>query len=148
MAPSYLKFRLNDTCNIRFLHEIFDTEYSEAVTVGRVIQLISRKPEKEQLPCAFIGARRSAVTLPTSMITSIKGYPQFSPASTSKKLDDTSQLPLFGRFIPSDEGTALTVIMYFKKLNVKHLAVLYVSDDYGIAYVPVCKEWLVSMPKI
>ena len=126
---------LNDRCNIRFTAEFLDTELSQVTAVDSVIHLVSRDPATELLPCAFVGAARSAVSIPTSIITGLYNFPQISPKSTSKQLDDTTQHPLFGRMIPSDDGTAIPAILYLRyRLNVKHLAVVHVNDSYGNAY--------------
>eukprot|EP00980_Cylindrotheca_fusiformis_P029599 scaffold23584_cov127-Cylindrotheca_fusiformis.AAC.2 len=126
---------LNDRCPIRFTAEIFDSGLSQIVAVDHVIRLVSREPGTERLPAAFIGAARSAVSIPTSTITSLKGYPQISPISTSSNLDDTNSYPLFGRTIPSDAGTAVPAILYLRfELGVKNLAVMYVNDVYGDSY--------------
>merc|ERR1719223_1595406 len=53
---------LDQRCPIRFNLETFDSGLSEAEAVNHVINLISRKPEIERVPCAFLGAARSAVT--------------------------------------------------------------------------------------
>jgi hypothetical protein len=126
---------LNARCDIRFTTETFDTGLSQIEAVDHIINLISRQPVEEQLPCALIGAARSAVSIPTSIITGLRGYPQISPISTSTQLEDTSQFQLFGRTIPSDAGTAVPAILYLRyELGVKHLAVLHVNDAYGNSY--------------
>jgi hypothetical protein len=70
---------LNDKCNIRFTAEYFDSEMSESRAVDQTIGILSREvgSVEEKLPCAFLGNGRSAVTLPTSIITGLRGYPQF-----------------------------------------------------------------------
>lgn len=126
---------LDQRCPIKFTAEICDSGLSQIETVDHVINLLARTPEKEQLPSAFIGAARSAVSIPSATITSLKGYPQISPISTSSSLDDASSYPLFGRSIPSDAGTAVPAILYLRyELGVKNLAVMYVNDAYGDAY--------------
>lgn len=71
----------------------------------------------------------------TSIVTGVKGYPQFSPISTSTQLDDKTNYSLFGRLIPSDDGTAIpAVLFYTKRLGVSHLAVIHNNDGYGNAY--------------
>eukprot|EP00980_Cylindrotheca_fusiformis_P029600 scaffold23584_cov127-Cylindrotheca_fusiformis.AAC.3 len=127
--------RLDDRCPIKFTAEMFDSSYSPTVAVDTIISLVSRKPELEQVPCAFLGARWSSVSIPTSTVTGIKGYPQISPISTSASLDDKGQFPLFGRTIPSDAGTAIPAILYLRyQLGIKHLAIVHVNDAYGDAY--------------
>jgi hypothetical protein len=125
---------LNERCDIRFTTETFDTGFSQIEAVDHITNILSREA-KEQLPCAFIGAARSAVSIPTSIITGLGGYPQISPSSTSEQLEETKQFQLFGRTIPSDAGTAEAAIKYLRhELGVKHLAVLHVNDAYGSSY--------------
>ena len=70
---------LNDNCNVRFTLELFDSEMSESKGVDQTIEILNRKPGDvdKKLPCVFLGNGRSAVTLPTSIITGLAGYPQF-----------------------------------------------------------------------
>ncbi|CAJ1944267.1 unnamed protein product [Cylindrotheca closterium] len=126
---------LDQRCAIKFTAEIFDTAYSQTSAVDTVINLISREPGTERLPSAFLGARWSSVSIPSSTVTGLKGYPQISPISTSASLDDKGQFPLFGRTIPSDASTAVPAILYLRnQLGVKHLAIAHVNDAYGDAY--------------
>ena len=140
---------LDETCPMKFSAEFFDTGLSQIEAVDQIIQIMSRGntevvddedtswtgPTSKLLPSAYIGAARSAVSIPTSIITGLGGYPQISPMSTSTQLEDTSQFPLFGRTVPSDAGTAIPAILYLHQvLGVKHLAVLHVNDSYGNAY--------------
>ena len=128
---------LDQTCPIKFNLEVFDSGLSEGETVNHVINLVSRQPGTERLPCALLGASRSAVSIPSATISGLKGVPQISPISTSSSLDDRKSYPLFGRTIPSDAGgTAAAAILYLRnKLGVKNLAIMYVNDAYGDAYV-------------
>lgn len=126
---------LHERCDIRFTAELFDTELSQSTAVDQVISLVEREPAVEQLPCAYIGAGRSAVSIPTSIITGLNNFVQLNLSSTSKQLDDTNQHPLFGRVIPSDDGTAVPAILYLReRLNVKHLVIVHINDAYGNAY--------------
>ena len=128
---------LNERCPIRFTFELADTEYDGGVTLGHVVDQVGRDPTGPQsIPCAFIGAYRSAVSIPTSIVTGVFGYPQVSGGSTSADLDDKSQYPLFGRTIPSDAGNAIPIVIYMRHvLQIQHLAVINVNDAYGNAYV-------------
>jgi hypothetical protein len=128
---------LDKRCNIRFTTEFADTEYSRGVILNQVMEQINRKPgSPERQPCAFIGAYRSAVSIPMSIVTGIFGYPQVSGASTSADLDDGDQYPLFARTVPSDTGNAIPIIIYMRNvLNIKHLAVINENDAYGNSYV-------------
>lgn len=125
---------LHERCPIRFTAEFADTEFRGGVALNHVVKQTSRTTER--LPCAFIGAGRSSVSIPTSIVTGVLGYPQVSATATSADLDDASQYPLFGRTVPSDAGTTIPIVIYIRKvLNVRHLAVINVNDAYGNAYV-------------
>ncbi|CAJ1944265.1 unnamed protein product [Cylindrotheca closterium] len=126
---------LDQRCPIKFNLESFDSGLYEVETVNHVITLVSRQPGIERVPCAFLGAARSAVSIPSATISSLKGFPQISPISTSSKLDNPRSFPLFGRTIPSDSGTSVPAILYLRnKLGVKNLVIMYVTDAYGDAY--------------
>ena len=126
---------LDQRCSIKFTAEIFDSSYSQSEAVDKIITLISRQHGLQQIPTAFLGARWSSVSIPTSTVSGLKGYPQLSPISTSAKLDDKSLFPLFGRPIPSDAATSVPAIKYLRyELGVKHLAIVHVNDAYGDAY--------------
>ena len=123
---------LNDRCNIKFSLEMFDTKGLQTVAVDRVIEVTSRE---QYLPCAFLGAAYSSVSIPMSIISGLRGYPQLSAFSTSSDLNNKAVYPLFGRTITSDEGTAVPLVNYFNDvLKIKYLAVVYMDDAYGISY--------------
>ena len=91
--------------------------------------------QREQLtPCAFLGEYFSSVSISSSMISGLNEYPQFSPLSTSSTLDNKNQFGLFGRLIPSDNGTAKSLVKYLQTMDINHFAVLHVDDAYGSAY--------------
>jgi len=127
-------------CNIRFTVEFSDTAYSAPQALDTVLQQMSRplvvgaNGEKPR-PCAFVGAYRSAISQPTSILTGLRQYVQVSSSSTSETLDDNEQHPLFARTVPSDYGTALLIIRYYRDvLRVNHLAIVNVNDSYGNSF--------------
>jgi hypothetical protein len=128
---------LNQRCPIRFTTEFADDQYSGGIALGHVVEQTSRtRNSAKPLPCAFLGAARSSITIPMSIVTGLLGYPQVSSSATSSSLDDKSQYPLFGRTVPSDAGTAIPIIQFLNDIvHVKHLAVINVNDAYGNAYV-------------
>jgi hypothetical protein len=128
---------LNERCKIRFTTEAADTEFAGGVALKHVVDQTGREPGGSQaIPCAFLGAYQSAVSIPMSIVTGLLGYPQVSSGSTSAELDDKSQYPLFGRTVPSDAGNAIPLIIYFREvLQITNLAVINVNDAYGNAYV-------------
>jgi hypothetical protein len=121
---------LNERCNVRFTLEFADTEFSGGVTLGHVVDQVGREPGSvDRIPCAFLGAYRSAVSIPMSLVTGVFEYPQISGASTSAALEDKSQYPLFGRTIPTDAGNAIPIIIHLRSVfTIKHLAVINVND--------------------
>eukprot|EP00934_Nitzschia_sp_Nitz4_P003085 Nitzschia sp. Nitz4//scaffold5_size260463//201228//203703//NITZ4_001011-RA/size260463-augustus-gene-0.20-mRNA-1//1//CDS//3329555427//3075//frame0 len=95
-----------------------------------------RGSSTERLPCAYLGAYRSANTIPASILSSLRGYPQVSALSTSSDLDDKGQFPLFARTIPSDTGNSIPIIVFLNRvLNVKYLAVINMNESYGNSFV-------------
>jgi len=125
---------LSDRCPIRFTVEWMDTDFIEKTAVNSAIDLTNRRlPERE--PCAITGALRSAVSIPSSLITGLRGYPQVSGVSTSASLDDKNLYPLFGRTVPSDAGTAVAAVLYMRNvLGIRYIAMVHTSDAYGTAY--------------
>ncbi|CAB9514229.1 activated protein kinase catalytic subunit alpha-1 [Seminavis robusta] len=124
---------LNERCNVRFTTEWLDTEFQGGVALGHVVEQANKQT---QPPCAFLGAYRSAVSMPMAIATGLFQVPQISAASTSASLDDASQYPLFGRTIPSDTGNAIPTIIYMHTvLGLQHVAIINVNDAFGNAYV-------------
>jgi len=122
-------------CPIRFTVETADTQYSGGYAVKEVVDRATRQLP-DRIPCAFVGAYRSAVSIPTAITSGVFGIPQITPGSTSTQLDDPSLFPLFGRTTPSDAGNALAALRYFiDVLELEHIAVLHVNDAYGNGYV-------------
>jgi len=127
---------LSERCPIRFTLEYADSQRKGGVALEHVKEQTSREMPGGRLPCAFLGASRSSVTAPMSIVTGYLGYPQVSGSSTSPDLDDRSQHPLFGRTVPSDAGSAVPIIIFLRDVvQIQHLAVINVNDEYGNAYV-------------
>jgi len=126
---------LPDRCNIRFTADFIDTVGSEAVAVDEVIQRVENSLNDTQLPCAFVGAFRSQVSVATSIITGIKGYPQFSALSNAEQLSDPDTFPLFGRVIPTNSLYGRPLLGYLhSELNVRNLCVVYIGNSNGLSY--------------
>jgi len=135
---------LSDRCNIRFTTSFVDTKYNPGLAIRKVINITSDgfggddgtdKAEGRD-PSVFIGAFVSDVSVPTSIVTSLQGYPQISGASTSELLNDKDRFPLFARTIPSDDAIASAAIRFFRhELGLKYLAVININDSYGNEYV-------------
>ena len=113
---------LNETCNIRFVPEFLDTAGSAPVIVKELTDVLNRQTFR---PCAFIGAFLSSISLPTSILTGVAGFPQITATSTSPDLDDKSRFPLFGRAIPTASKYGLPLLQFlYNEWNVRHLGIL------------------------
>eukprot|EP00980_Cylindrotheca_fusiformis_P021081 scaffold8079_cov121-Cylindrotheca_fusiformis.AAC.9 len=128
---------LNDRCNIRFTVEFADTKDQGSTAMDHVMDQVDRATGSYlRKPCAFIGAYRSSVSVPASIVTGLFGYPEVSGASTSSYLDRDDDHPLFARTIPSESQNAIPIVLYFRKeLQLTRLAVLFVDDQYGNSYL-------------
>mmetsp|Transcript_904 Transcript_904/g.1945 ORF Transcript_904/g.1945 Transcript_904/m.1945 type:complete len:936 (+) Transcript_904:203-3010(+) len=130
---------LNERCNIRFTPKVVDTYQNAGITMSQIVRLTDESNSRH--PCAFVGAFRSAVSGPSSIITSLQGYPQISGGSTSAQLDDKSQYPKFARTIPSDDGVAVAIIEHIStSLGLEHLAVININDAFGNSFVNGLKD--------
>jgi len=144
---------INERCPLKFYTDSFDTMIRASTALNHIIDLTDRHDEKQQqqhqhrqqqelVPCAILGSGGSSLSMSTSTISSSRGVPQISSLATSVALDDNKQFslfdnkqfPLFGRTIPSDEGTAVSVVVKLKKWNVRYVAVLHINDAYGNAF--------------
>lgn len=125
---------INERCPLRFTTKSFDTATSQRVGVDHLIDMTDRGNTEQLLPCAILGAAYSSISIPTSIISGLRGFPQISPVSTSAALDDASQFKLFGRTIPNDDGTAIPLLDMLTYWNVNYLAVIHTDDAYGNAF--------------
>lgn len=88
------------------------------------------------MPCAFTGAFRSEVSIATALLTSLKGYPQFSGLSESDKLNDKDTFPLFGRLVPSNDNSAGPLLDFLtSQFGLEHVAVVHTDDIRGISFL-------------
>lgn len=126
---------INQKCPLRFAMKSFDTECQQIVAVDHVISLTDRNRAEQLIPMAILGASWSSISMPTSIISGLRDVPQVSPGSTSSALDDKGQYKLFGRTVPNDDGTAIPLLAKLNQWGVNHLAVLYVDDSYGNAFM-------------
>mmetsp|Transcript_57053 Transcript_57053/g.139012 ORF Transcript_57053/g.139012 Transcript_57053/m.139012 type:complete len:959 (-) Transcript_57053:110-2986(-) len=127
---------LDDRCPIKFTLGFEDTQLDTGVGLNRVVALTgSSSNSTTRLPSAFLGSFRSAVSVPTSLVSGLRGYPQLSGASTSVQLDDKTTYPKFARTIPADDGVTEAIILYLRDtLQLNHVAVLNANDAFGNSY--------------
>lgn len=124
---------LNETCNIRFVAEFIDTVGDAGTAVKTLRGILDRERFR---PCAFIGAFMSTVSIPTSILTGVEGYPQISALSTSPDLDDKSRFPLFGRVVPTAENYGKPLLDFlYNQWGIEHLGVFHSTWDVGLAYL-------------
>ncbi|CAB9505261.1 acid type B receptor subunit 2 [Seminavis robusta] len=139
-SPELEAIMTRDCPNLKFTVEFANIQTLTDVALNTAIQQTDRTVN-EKRPCAFIGPIRSALALPTSMITGLRGYPQLSGSTTSKALDDPSAHPLFARTLGSDDLNAAPLLKFLRDdLNVKNLAVLHLNEPYGTSYVEALKQ--------
>lgn len=86
------------------------------------------------------------MTATLSGLSSVYGIPQISGSSTASILDDKTRHPLLARTVPTNAGDARAAVLYLTTrtlsssssapagVNIKHLAVLYIGDDFGTNY--------------
>jgi len=136
---------INERCPLKFYTDSFDTMIQQSTALNHIIALTDphdekQLEEKEQqqqqqlVPCAILGSGGSSLSISTSTISSSRGFPQISSLATSIALDNKKQHSLFGRTIPSDEGTAVSVVVKLKEWKVRYVAVLHINDAYGNAF--------------
>mmetsp|Transcript_18477 Transcript_18477/g.39971 ORF Transcript_18477/g.39971 Transcript_18477/m.39971 type:complete len:910 (+) Transcript_18477:305-3034(+) len=124
---------INQRCPLRFFTDSFDSEAQEAISVNQVISLTDRG-EGQMVPCAILSATRSSISIATSVISSLRGFPEISALSTSTVLDNKEQYKLFGRTLPNDDGTSIPLLAKLNSWNVNHIAILHMNDAYGNAF--------------
>lgn len=83
--------------------------------------------------CAVVvGAARSSVSSPVSVVAAASDQALLSFASTASALSEPSLYPLFARTIPADDGNADTVIDLVKHFGWQAIGVFARNDAWGI----------------
>lgn len=80
---------------------------------------------------AMVGAVRSAVSGPASLVAGVFNIPVISYASTAKELADKLSYPSFSRTCPSDALTAFAMVSAVVDLNWRSVAIIAMDDAYG-----------------
>lgn len=120
---------LSDRCPLRFTSEFIDTASNKLIAMERLIDVLQRDNEEQQ-PCAFLGNSFSPVSIATSVVTGIKGYPQVSVTSSSSQLDDKTIYPLFSRVgVSSDHYATPLVTLLYETMGVRNVAVVVTKDE-------------------
>ncbi|CAB9507174.1 Gamma-aminobutyric acid (GABA) B receptor [Seminavis robusta] len=82
-------------------------------------------------PFAIYGAFWSRVSKIVTAVSSALEIPYISGVSTSPELIGT---PLFARTGLSSDGDARAAMLYYRELGIRHVAVLYINDSWGIHF--------------
>jgi 7 transmembrane sweet-taste receptor of 3 GCPR/Receptor family ligand binding region len=88
-------------------------------------------PAQVSQQTALIGTVRSVENSAMSFLASAFGIPQIASSSTAAYLDNKDVYPLFSRTVPTNMGDAQAMVLYLKSLQVSHVGILYIGDDYG-----------------
>jgi len=133
LIPDVDGLRCNST--IHFTLEYINTNMNLGTALMGLAARLEETPHRPP-PCVFLGPFLSIVAEPTGIVTNLHGYPQSTGFSTSERLDDIDELPLFSRTTPSNRGHATALMTYFRtQLHMTHVAVIYVRDAYGHHYL-------------
>jgi hypothetical protein len=96
IVNSLREIRESMCSELTFTLEFIDTKGDPGVAIDEVFNFTERTIENNgyRTPCSFIGATRSAVTIPAALVTGHKGYMELSGSSTGFQLDDRVQCKL------------------------------------------------------
>lgn len=131
------KLRESMCSNTVFTIEYVDTRNDPGLVINEVFNVTERKVEDYgyKMPCSFVGAGGSAVTLPSALLTGHKGYMKVSGTSTASQLDYDDQYPNFARTIPPESDNVVPIIAYFTDiLELEYLAVIHMNEPYGNSF--------------
>ena len=129
-------------CNVRLTVEIIDSQFDPIVSTDTALKKVAASygGGVEPIPPAgIIGAYRSAVTSPVTLVAGAYKVPQISAMSTSADFLNQEQYPFFGRTCPSSEGEGRVAVEYIHFLGrrfrkpMQYVGILFVTDAYGVA---------------
>lgn len=125
---------LNESCPIRFTLESFDSFYDPGQALQAFEASVTRRDPQgpDSKACAIIGPSISSAAGPVSVAGGVLDIPSISGSTTSPDLEDKSLYPLFARTIPSDEGTSVSLALFFRDvMKANHLAMIHLNNAYG-----------------
>lgn len=114
-------------CNVQLSYRAYDSEFSVFAALKKLSNEILYHPHTEK-PLAVLGAMRSAVSRPVSILAGAAETMTVSPTSTSALLDNTDSFPYFTRLIPTNRGDAKALVRYYDSLGITHFGVIYIQD--------------------
>jgi len=125
---------LDQTCpKLRFATSMASTEWNPSEAFALVDELTENVLEENEFHtvCGITGATSSAVSKTTGLVTSLRGIPQVSHASTNEDLNDKADYPFFARTVPDDNFLAEAFVKFlYQTLGVRHLFVVAESDPF------------------
>lgn len=91
------------TCDIQISLSMEDSKFSPIEASRNLLRAINVANHSMATPrlTALVGADRSAVSIPLSVVTGVSKILQVSPSSTSPALDSKGVSPYFGRMVSS-----------------------------------------------
>ena len=134
MRFSIVQANKDSSTGIRLGIRIFDTcgDARQGRNIARnFIQMSCSDDSNSTEPyvAGVVGAMYSSVTIDVAKVLELWEIPMVSPASTSSKLLDNIDFPLFARTVPSDDYQTTVIVQILKRLEWKLVATI-VSTEY------------------
>ena len=124
--------RLLDDCDIHLTWKPLDSELRPMPSVQKLLQNAPLTPSLQNpYPIAVLGAASTIASESLAIIGGVRNVPQCSCCATSRDLEKKAEHPYFTRTMPSGEGKAKAMAVYFHALGVTHAAILHVGQLYA-----------------
>ena len=135
-------------CNLHLTMDLFDTQFSNLQasrqlmgSLGQSSRLLVDRDDNAnktflwQRAGAVVGPGLSEVAQTVATLTGTYRIPQISPTATSSALESRNNSPTLARTVPTNAGDAQAIVAYLHQhLQVQHVGVIYLHDDYGTSY--------------
>lgn len=123
-------------CDIQLTTEFYDSQFNPLVVSRAVSEMLGRKSHSLETPypAAIVGGAYSSDAKPSAILSGIYGVPFVASSASSSDLENRGTYPTFARVTPTDEGRATIMVEHFASLNVTHIGVIYVRDEFGVNY--------------
>jgi hypothetical protein len=114
---------------LKLIYDLENSDCSETLSVRRYWAL--RAANGNVPPHGVIGDRCSGASISLSRITSLEGVNMLSPASTSSKLSNKENHPLFSRLVApdNDQGEVGALIALLREFGWERVTVLATDTD-------------------
>ncbi len=119
--------------NINLELLVYDSEGTGSIALVKALHIIHTENERNHTHFPIIlGCPWSSLSTIVSPALGAFDMGQISSTATSISLSDTSAYPYFYRTIPSDALQAQGIILLCEEFNWTKIAVVHVSDAYGL----------------